>query len=260
MANNNGEQGVVERIKARLLQATGEDELRQIRQELKDQGEKPGSVDACVSELRKKGYLKFSKGTEGFYPVKVGKDDLIPPEVALRNFQLQDGDYRKGFTDGMAVLILAARYNQVLAASQAEILANQLQIMEESRKGSAEVAQEAASRAAAGVAAEVLPKIDALQAQIVAQSGHPFAGLMVSMMAPAFQQAGQQLMRLFTGTQPGGQPGQSQPGQPGSWQPPNVTTYRRDADGGFSKSVDGVNWQKVDDEAEVDRLRQEYGE
>ncbi|MBA7543942.1 hypothetical protein ES705_36286 [subsurface metagenome] len=50
-----------------------------------------------------------------------------------------------------------------------------------------------------------------------------------------------------------------QPGQPGQ-EPPGVVNYRADVEGGYSKSSDGVNWQKVVDEAELNQVRQIYGE
>jgi len=247
MGNSGEDQGVKERIKAQLLEATNDDDLRRIRQDLKDRGEKPGSIDACVSELRRKGHLNFGKGGGELYPIKIGKGELIPPELALRGIQLEDGTYRKGFTDGMAVLILAARYSQLLAASQAEVLTNQLRIMEEGRKGSAEVAQEAAARAAAGMASQIMPEIQALKGQIVAQNPNPMAGLMVTLMEPAFKQAAQQIAGMFMGTQLGtpqagqpqadqaGQPqadqaGQSRSQQPGpqAFVPPNVEIHRRE--------------------------------
>jgi len=171
------------------------------------------------------------RGKSGHELMKIGAKDMIPPEQALREIRLQDGDYKLGFVDGMGVLIMAARYNQILAASQAEILSNQLKIMEESRKGSAEIAQEAAARAAASVGAEVLPKIDALQAQILAQGQNPMASLMMSMMAPSFQMAGQQFAKLFGATQPGAQPqaggGQESPQQQ-QWSPPNIEYVSRE--------------------------------
>ena len=148
--------------------------------------------------------------------VKLGPKEIVPPEEALRHIRLQDGDYKSGFIDGMGTLIMAARYNQLLAASQAEVLSSQLRIMEEARKGSAEAAQEAAARAAAQVGAEVLPKLDALQAQVGAQSPNPMSGLMMTLMQPVFQQTAQQLAQLFGSlympqSAPGGQVSQGQP-------------------------------------------------
>ena len=166
------------------------------------------------------------KGKPGHELMKIGAKDMIPPEQALREIRLQDGDYKLGFIDGMGTLIMAARYNQILAASQAETLSNQLKIMEESRKGSAEVAQEAAARAAASVGAEILPRIDALQAQIAGQGQNPMASMMMTLMMPSMQQAAQQLAKLFGGTQPGtGQPETGAGQQPPVSNPPNIEEH-----------------------------------
>jgi len=237
----NEEKSKTEQVRQRLLGLTDEEDIRNTSKQLVEEGFNAGTVRNVISDMRRKGELPPKNGDTAStslqvsYPSKVAKGDLIPPEVALRGIQLEDGIYRKGFTDGMSVLILAARYNQVLAASQAEILTNQLKIMEESRKGSAEVAQEAAARAAAGVGAQIMPEVDALKTLVASQGGaNPAAALMMTLMEPAFRQAAQQLGRLFGGTQPGGaaQPGgagQSETGeQPGGWKPPNVEVHRRD--------------------------------
>ncbi len=212
MTTNNNEQGVKERIRARLLEATNDDDLRRIRQELKDQGEKPGSIDAVVSGLRKRGLLKFGEARGGYFPVKIGKSEIIPPEQALRDIRLQDGDYKLGFVDGMGVLIMAARYNTLLAAGQAEVLSNQLKIMEESKKGSAEVAQEAAARAVAGMMPQVL---DMVKQSTLASSPNPMLTMMTQAMQPMLTQVMGNMMTMF---QPKpGQPGvQPPPGQPGA--------------------------------------------
>ncbi len=162
--------------------------------------------------------------TKGYELMKIGTKDMIPPEQALRDIRLQDGDYKLGFVDGMGVLIMAARYNQILAASQAETLSNQLKIMEEARKGSAEVAQEAAARAAASVGAQIMPEVEALKTQIAASGQNPMASMMMTLMMPSMQQAAQQLAGLFTKTQPGVQPGTTgQPGTGGDQEPPQQT-------------------------------------
>jgi len=206
MTNSNNDEGVRARITRRVLEATSEADLKLIRQELKEAGEKQGSIDAVVSELRKKGHLKFDGAAGSFYPVKIGKSEIIPPEQALAHIRLQDGDYKLGFVDGMGVLIMAARYNQLLAASQAEVLANQLRIMEESRKGSADIAQETAERTIGSVLPQIL---EAVKQAAVASSPNPFATMMSQAMQPLLQQTMGNLMRAFTP-----QPGQPQPGQP----------------------------------------------
>lgn len=180
-----------------------------------------------VRPVKEKGNDKVTKSKPGHELMKVGSKDIIPPEETFRDIQLQDGDYKRGFVDGIGVLIMAARYNQILAASQSEVLTNQIKIMEESRKGSAEVAQEAAARAAAHVGAEILPRIDALQSQIMAQSQNPMAALMMSMMAPSFQQAGQQFAKVFGATQLGGknQTGAEKSSEQVAFNPPNIEEH-----------------------------------
>jgi hypothetical protein len=233
------EKGQSAQIRERLLGLTEEEDIRSASKELAGAGFNAGTIRNVISDMRKRSELppkngdKATTALEVVYPSKVGKGEFIPPELALRGIQLEDGNYRKGFTDGMAVLILAARYNQMLAAGQAEILSNQLKIMEESRKGSAEAAREAAGVAAASVGAQLMPEIQALKSHMVAQAPNPMASLMMTLMEPAFRQAAQQIAGLFVKTQPvtpqaeqPGQPSQQQPAQP--WTPPNVEIHRRE--------------------------------
>lgn len=168
----------------------------------------------------------LERGKPGYELMKIGAKDMIPPEQALRDIRLQDGDYKLGFVDGMGTLIMAARYNQILAASQAETLSNQLKIMEEARKGSAEVAQEAAARAAASVGAQIMPEVEAIKTQIMSQGQNPMAAMMMTLMQPSMQQAAQKLAGLFGATKPGatGQPGTGG-GEQATFTPPNIEEH-----------------------------------
>lgn len=124
-------------------------------------------------------------------PAKMATKDMIPPELALLGIRLQDGDYRKGYIDGMATLIMAARYNQLLAASQAEIISKQLEIMRESRESGIEMAQQAAEAAAAGAAARAAVHIDEKFDQVMKQKADiatvpkPFEGIFARTMETA---------------------------------------------------------------------------
>jgi len=161
-----------------------------------------------------------------FEVMKMDTKQIVPPEQALVGIRLQDGEYKLGFQDGMGVLIMAARYNQILAASQSEILTNQIKIMEESRKGSMDMANEAAMRAAAGTGAQIMPKLDQLASQMAASGQNPMASMMTTLMMPSMQQAAQQLAGLFTKTQPGGtQPGPGQPEPGGVQEPPQQVGF-----------------------------------
>lgn len=227
MVNNEEEP---QKVKDKIMELLEKNYKRS--QLINDLGFAPSTVDTVIREYKEKhgGEIPAERGAanEGkFEVIKMDTKQIVPPEQALRGIRLQDGEYKLGFQDGMGVLIMAARYNQILAASQSEILTNQIKIMEEARKGSADMAQEAAMRAAVGVAAQIMPKVDQLASQIAAGSQNPMASLMMSMMAPAFQQAGQQVAQLFGQTQPGqAQPGGDEPQQP--WSPPNVEEHSRD--------------------------------
>jgi hypothetical protein len=157
--------------------------------------------------------------TKGHELMKIGSKDMIPPEQALRDIRLQDGEYKLGFTDGMGTLIMAARYNQILAASQAEIIKSQVDIMREAKEGTREIATEAAAAAAAGVFNRLSPELQSLKASVGGQSDNPF-GRMLSMM-----QSAQTMMQIFgmpmRGMMPGGPPG-SAPGAQQPWQPPPI--------------------------------------
>ncbi|GAI50774.1 unnamed protein product, partial [marine sediment metagenome] len=164
---------------------------------------------------------KAGQQTKGHELMRIGSKEMIPPEQALRDIRLQDGDYKLGFIDGMGTLIMAARYNQILAASQAETLSNQLKIMEEARKGSAEVAEEAAMRAAAGVGAQIMPEVEALKNQMIASSPNPIMSMFAQTMQPLLGQVMGNMMTMFQPRQPAqpGQPGVQPPTPPPSFQP-----------------------------------------
>ena len=156
-----------------------------------------------------------SRGSLEALPVKIGAKDMIPPEVALEHIRLQDGDYKKGFTDGMAVLILAARYNQILAGAQAEATESQLKILREVKGVSDEVAQQAAQEAAAGVAAYF-----EREKPWLAASPNPMASMMVELMKPLLQN----MMSRFMPAVPGGHVDQSGAG----FSPPPGFSYKEE--------------------------------
>ena len=194
------------------------------------------TVDRAIAKFKKEGgtvvLASNQQPSERREIMKIGGRDIIPPEAVLDVIHLPaDGQdvqvWRSGVLDGVGLLLLGARYSQLTSSAQAEMLANQIKIMEESRKGSAEMAQEAAARAAAGVGAQIMPEVEALKAQIMSQGQNPMASLMMSMMAPSFQQAGQQLAGLFGATQPG-QPqtgGGQQPQQQAVSNPPSIDEH-----------------------------------
>lgn len=194
--------------------------------------------------------------------LKVGQGrEMISPEAIMNQYLLGDGDAGKWMLKGMMML----RAAQMMVLTDVEIMKGQadaqskaiqpiLDIMQKSREDMDTAAQRAkesneeiAMQAAAGVGMKVTPKIDQLASQMSSQatasSPNPMQSLMVSMMSPAFQKAGEQVARLFGATQPGqGQPEQPQPGnqaegqenaqqpqQPAQqWSPSNVEYHSRE--------------------------------
>ncbi|MDD4986014.1 MAG: hypothetical protein PHQ43_09535 [Dehalococcoidales bacterium] len=143
--------GIKNKISSRLMEATSKEDLQRIRKELIAEGEKEGSIDAVAHMLRKKGYLKFDSGRLSALPVRLGPRDVIPPEVMIERMKLEDGQYKDGLIDGIGLVFAIARYNQILAATQAEVTETQLKILREAKSESGDVAKQAAEETAARV-------------------------------------------------------------------------------------------------------------
>jgi hypothetical protein len=85
------------------------------------------------------------------FPQRLGRYDVLTPEAVLQELRLQDGEYKVGFVDGIAMLLLAARLNQELATTQAEAMTpmiKMLQTLREEEKEAAERSKASASEAA----------------------------------------------------------------------------------------------------------------
>ena len=158
--------------------------------------------------------------------MKLGSKDVIPPEAVLDVLHLpQNGDavevWRRGVLDGVGILLLGARYAQLTAAGQSEIVKNQLDIMREAKSDSKEVARAAAEEAAWRVGQQVQ---EVARQTAKPESPNPMASMFTQAIQPYFSQALGQMFGMFGGfgapggmmTPPAGQPGQAQPigGQP----------------------------------------------
>jgi len=224
MTNNDNGEGVKERIKRRLLEATDEESLRGIRRQLKDEGEKSGSVDACVHELRKQGHLQFDKSKST--STKLMPKDLVPTMQSFiedvhvpRPIDGQDG-YWDGYEMGarrarqdLIFSLLAMRELQSQSTSQVVSLAKELR----PQGNAAEVAQMAAQQTLGTVMPQIL---DMVKQSAVASSPNPMLTMFSQSMQPLLQQLMGNLMVAFTprpGQPPPGQP--AQPGQQPGGQP-----------------------------------------
>jgi len=157
------------------------------------------------------GTIMHGKGGNGngspMLPVKLGKGDSIPIESELANIRLQDGEYKLGFVDGMRVLVLGAKLNQMLIAGLSETTSSQLALLKEAKSDSKEVAQE--------TVLEVLPHFaEMLKEAARASSPNPMASMMSRLLEGPMTQAFSGMFSMF-----GKPPGQGQPGQalPEGW-------------------------------------------
>jgi len=162
--------------------------------------------------------------------MKLGAKDVIPPEAVLDVLRLpQNGDavevWRRGVLDGVGILLLGARYAQLTAAGQAEIVKNQLDIMREAKEGSKDIAREAAQETAMEMANLILQRIPKPEPS----SGEP--SMADRMLGPMADVAGKQMANMF-GQMFGGMfgmnmnpQGQAQEGQPPSPQMPSGWEY-----------------------------------
>src|SRR3972149_4059307 len=102
---------------------------------------KPENEPASGNDTTAVGHTRQGK----YDMMKLGSKDVIPPEAILDVLRLpQNGDavevWRRGVLDGVGILLLGARYAQLTAAGQTEIVKNQLDILREAKSDSKEVA------------------------------------------------------------------------------------------------------------------------
>lgn len=174
-----------------------------------------GYRESTVRQEARKMAKRNGKPTNGagvMLPVKLGKGDTIPIESELANIRLQDGEYKLGFVDGMRVLVLGAKLNQMLVANLSETTASQLALLKEAKSDSKEVAQE--------TVLEVLPHLaDMMKETARASSPNPIASMFSRMLEGPMTQALSGVFKMFGAPQIGqGQPGQGGTGLPEGWQ------------------------------------------
>ena len=183
---------LADRIREEFERVATEEEREQLYEKFKEEGVSKGYIDRVLkrrsrSEAGTGGTRSgrtapaFKREVDGLIVMSPG--EVVPPERALREFRLQDGDYRHGFLDGIEMMLLAARYNQVLAASQAEIIRGQLEIYEKSRGSAAEIARQAATEASEKAAGDVVSWL-AREKPWVTASPDPFKAMIADAMKP----------------------------------------------------------------------------
>lgn len=238
----NSEEGVKERIRRRILEATDADDLARIRQQLKDDGEKPGTIDAVVYELRKKGHLRFDESKTGFPKMTTGKE-IIP---AMHSFIEEvyvprPVDGRDGYWDGYEAGTCRARQDlflSIMALQQLSSLGVQQAqpLVAMAKELRAEVnPYEVAQAASQQVLSSSMPQIlSAVKQQAAPRSPDPWDDMMVRVVEPMIQLM---MGTVMGGFMPGGimpmgmghfgqaMPGYPMPGQaapPPGWTAPGT--------------------------------------
>jgi len=171
------DEGRVGYVKRRLAEAQTLEEVEQIEDELITDEKIPrGTVSRVKSDMKKSGELPQSNNGGSLismkrqFPQRLGRYDVLTPEAVLEQLRLQDGDYKVGFVDGIAMLLLAARLNQELATTQAEAMTPMIKMLqtlreeervaaERSKASASEAASIAAQQAVAGVIGYIDQKI-----------------------------------------------------------------------------------------------------
>jgi len=128
--------------------------------------------------------------------IKLGSKDVIPPEAVMEVLHLpQNGDavevWRRGVLDGVGILLLGARYSQLTAAGQAEIVKNQLDIMREAKDSNKDIAREAAQETAVEMANLIVQRIPKPEPS----SKQP--DIADRMLGPMADMAGKQMANMF---------------------------------------------------------------
>ena len=167
MAEN--DEGRLDYVRRRLAEAQTNEDVEHIEQELVDVEKIPrGTVSRVKSDMRKNGELPPTDSGASLvslkrqFPQRLGRYDVLTPEAVLQELRLQDGDYKVGFVDGIAMLLLAARLNQELATTQAQAMTPMIQMLqalreeervaaEKSKASASEAASIAAQQAVSGV-------------------------------------------------------------------------------------------------------------
>jgi len=152
--------------------------------------------------------------------IKLGSKDVIPPEAVMEVLHLpQNGDavevWRRGVLDGVGILLLGARYSQLTAAGQAEIVKNQLDIMREAKDSNKDIARQAAQETAVEMANLIVQRIPKPEPSAKEPN------IADRMLGPMADMAGKQMANMFGkmfGFNLEGQNDGEQPPMPSGWE------------------------------------------
>jgi hypothetical protein len=211
---NESESAYMKRCFKEVLDEEG---LDSVEDQLKEEGYKIENIRPRKSERRQE-IRKQQKAV-----VKTGVP--LSPEAIVELLPAPtdvDGRVDGAFVAGMRYeamnVIRGIRLAQELSKMAIDQASPVIRMAQEMRAAEGKAADEAAMKAAAGVGAQIMPRIDQLAAQVAGGGENPMMSLMMTLMQPAFQQAAQHLAKFFGATQMPGHGQQSQEQQ--AEQPP----------------------------------------
>ena len=152
--------------------------------------------------------------------LKLGSKDVIPPEAVLEVLHLpQNGDavevWRRGVLDGVGFLLLGARYAQLTAAGQADVVKNQLDVMREAKGSTSDIIRETAETTGLEMGKLIIQRMP--KPEPVSRDPN----MAERMLGPMVDMAGKQMANLFGkmfGLTPDGQADGGKAQVPSGWE------------------------------------------
>ena len=201
------QEGQNETIREKLLHLLAKGYQR--GQLINDFGYAERTVDEAIREYREKHGEPPKESGAGkaikHELMKLGQKDMVAPESIVETLVLpQDGQtatvWKDGYLSCLYQVFGVARLLQVLSAGQADVVTSQLQLWQQARESSKDIALDAAHQTALEIANVIDEKVS--QATRPAPSEKSLAD---RMMGPVVDMMGQQMSRMFSGMMPGGQ-------------------------------------------------------
>lgn len=159
--NNDNDISITKQIEAALSGAETPDEMDEIAQELVEQGYNKHTVRVIKNKIKAE---KFTKRLsiphpDDSVPSKISKRDIIPIEHDLMRLTL-DGDYRQGVADGIRLLLIARKYDQMVNMEHIETLKGLVEAVRSIKTEGDKAVHDAAYEAAQQVGAAVLGALE----------------------------------------------------------------------------------------------------
>ena len=202
------DEGQNETIKQKLLELLAKGYQR--GQLINDLGYAQRTVDEAIREYKEKHGELPSKETGPSKEIKhelmkLGQKDMVAPESIVETLVLpQDGKtasvWKDGYLSCLYQVFGVARLLQVMSAGQADVVTSQLQLWQQARESSKDIALDAARQTALEIANVIDDKVS--QATRPASSEKSLAD---RMMGPVADMMGQQMSKMFGGMMLGGQ-------------------------------------------------------